>query len=113
VYIDTQDHTLAAYQFELAAETGDITIVGIEGGEHPAFKEAPYYDPAAMKRNHVIIAAFDTGQDLPRGKTRVARIHVEIKGVQEPDYVAKLIVAGTGEGDEIPATITVSQGVTR
>ena len=45
VYVDATDKTLGAYQFELTAEVGEIAIVGIEGGEHPAFAEPPYYDP--------------------------------------------------------------------
>ncbi|MGQ9651736.1 MAG: hypothetical protein ACUVXJ_16655 [Phycisphaerae bacterium] len=114
VLIDTKDQPLAAYQFELAAEKGDGKIVGIEGGEHSAFKAPPYYDPAAMSRDHVIIAAFNTGKDLPEGKTRVARIHVQITGEQKPEYVIKLEVAASSEAQPISGEIaTVSEGGTR
>ncbi len=114
VLIDTKDQPLAAYQFELAAEKGDVKIVGIEGGEHAAFKAPPYYDPAAMSRDHVIIAAFNTGKDLPKGKTRVARVHVQITGEIKPEYVLKLEVAASSEGQPISgATATVSEGGSR
>ena len=107
VYVDSGDEPLAAYQFELAAETGRIKIVGIEGGEHPAFADPPYYDPKAMSQDRVIIAAFHTGDHLPSGRIRVARIHVQIDGNQEPDYVVRLFVAASADGEPIEATATV------
>lgn len=114
VFIDSKDQPLAAYQFELAAEKGDVKIVGIEGGEHAAFKAPPYYDPAAMSRDHVIIAAFNTGKDLPKGKTRVARVHVQITGEPKPEYVIKLEVAASFKGQPISgATATVTEGGSR
>ena len=114
VFIDAKDQPLAAYQFELAAEKGEVKIVGIEGGEHVAFKAPPYYDPAAMSRDHVIIAAFNTGKDLPKGKTRVARVHVQVTGETKPEYVIKLEVAASSEGRPISgATATVIEGGSR
>ncbi len=114
VLIDSKSDPLASYQFELAAEKGDVKIVGIEGGEHAAFKATPYYDRAAMSRDHVIIGAFNTGKDLPEGKTRVARIHVQVTGEQKPEYVVKLAVAATFKGQPISgAAITVSEGGSR
>ncbi len=110
VFIDPGDVPLAAYQFELAAETGAFQIVGVEGGEHPAFAEPPYYDPAALADDRIIIAAFSTDDDLPAGPMRVARIHVQIVGADTPDYVVKLTVAATADGTEIPATATVVAG---
>ena len=110
VHVDSGDLPLAAYQFELAAEVGDVKIVGIEGGEHAAFREPPYYDPAALRRHTVIIAAFNTGRELPTGRTRVARVHVQVIGDTTPAYVVKLHVAATTEGKGIPATATLAQG---
>jgi len=110
VYVDSGDRPLAAYQFEFAAETGEVTIVGIEGGEHPAFTEPPYYDPAALSRNKVIIAAFSTAKDLPKGRTRVARIHVRVSGDIEPEYVVALRVAASADGERIPTTATWARG---
>jgi threonine dehydrogenase-like Zn-dependent dehydrogenase len=115
VIIDTGGRPLAAYQFELAAEVGTIAIVGVEGGEHPAFSEPPYYDAAALQKNHIIIAAFSTQKDLPAGKTRVARVHVQVTGDTEPQYVVVLRVAASPDGTHIPATATAteSRGVTQ
>ncbi len=109
VYLDSGDVPLAAYQFELAAAAGEFEIVGVEGGEHGAFAEPPYYDPAALHNNRVIIAAFNTDDELPQGRTRVARIHVLVEG-EAPQYVATLIVAATADGSPIPVTIQTEQG---
>ncbi len=114
VYIDSGEGLLAAYQLELAAEVGDVKIVGVEGGEHAAFKMPPYYDPAAMNRDKVILAAFTTGKQLPKGKTRVARIHVQITGDVVPQYAVKLNVAASTDGKKISAKVTLSpQGGTK
>ena len=113
VYVDSGKQSLAAYQIEFAAETGDVKIVGIEGGEHSAFKEAPYYDPAAMQHERAIIAAFSTGRDLPQGKTRVARIHVQVTGAAAPEYVARLAVAASADEKGIQGTVTVERGGAR
>jgi len=108
VFIDSKEKPLAAYQFELTAKSGDVKIAGVEGGEHPAFKEPPYYDPAALSNDRIIIAAFNIGKDLPAGRTRVARLHVQVSGV--PEYAIKLVVTASADGKEIPATASVSQG---
>jgi len=113
VYLDSGDKALAAYQFELKARPGSIKIVGVEGGEHPAFKEAPYYDPAALMNDQIIIAAFNTGSDLPQGRTRIATIHLQITGETDPDYQLELIVAGDAEGQDLPAELTLKRGASR
>jgi hypothetical protein len=110
VFVDAGDRPLAAYQLELVATQGDVTIVGIEGGEHAAFAEPPYYDPAALKDSErVIIGAFDTGDDLPHGRTRVARVHVRIAG-PAPEYELSLTVAADADANEIDATATLVEG---
>ena len=110
VYIDSAARPLAAYQFEFAAETGEIKIVGVEGGEHEAFKQPPYYDPAALSNDRIIIAAFNTGRNLPSGKTRVARIPLQVTGAVEPEYVVIVSAAATSDGEEIAARGTIAQG---
>jgi hypothetical protein len=110
IYIDSGNNNLAAYQFELKATAGQIKIVGVEGGKHEAFKEAPYYDPAALAKDRIIIAAFSTGSNLPKGRMRIATIHLQIVGDAEPQYDLKLIVAGDADGKEIPAEITFEKG---
>jgi len=110
IYLDSGGKPLAAYQFELKATSGQIKIVGVEGGEHPAFKEAPYYDPAALMNDRIIIAAFNTGDNLPQGRTRIATIHLQILGDAEPEYALKLIVAVDDDGQEVPAKLNVQTG---
>ena len=110
IYIDSGNSSLAAYQFELKATAGQIKIVGVEGGKHQAFKEAPYYDPAALAKDRIIIAAFSTGSNLPKGQTRIATIHLQIIGDAEPEYELKLVVAGDADGKEIPAEISFEKG---
>ena len=110
IYLDSGNKPLAAYQFELKAPAGQIKIVGVEGGQHKAFNEAPYYDPAALANDRIIIAAFNTGSELPKGRTRVATIHLQIIGDAEPDYELKLIVAADADANEIPAKISFEKG---
>lgn len=113
VFIDAGDTPLAAYQFEVKAKTGHVLLVGLEGGEHPAFKSPPYYDPQALLGGNaggdrIIVAAFNAGADLPRGKTRVARLHVQIAGDAEPAFDSTLQVAAGSDGAPIPATLSIS-----
>ncbi len=110
IYLDSGNRSLAAFQFELKATAGQIEIVGVEGGEHKAFSEPPYYDPAALAQDRIIIAAFNTGQNLPTGRTRIATIHLQITGDAEPTYELTLTVAGDEDGNEIPAKITFEKG---
>jgi hypothetical protein len=110
IYLDSGNKPLAAYQFELKAAAGQIKIVGVEGGQHHAFNQAPYYDPAALAKDRIIIAAFNTGSELPKGRTRIATIHLQIIGDAEPDYDLKLIVAADADVNEIPAKISFEKG---
>lgn len=112
LYVDTGDDPLGAYQLDLSAAVGDVKIVGLEGGEHPAFAEPPYYDPAAMQGDRVIIAGFSTAaaHTLPTGKTRIATIHVQITGDIEPKYSVELQVSATTDGKGIPAEFTLETG---
>ncbi|HNY78004.1 MAG: hypothetical protein RBS72_06850 [Sedimentisphaerales bacterium] len=127
IYLDSGNAPLAAYQFELvcsvpvrASQEGNppkadhyepaVKIVGVEGGQHPAFNNAPYYDPAALANNRIIIAAFSTGADLPKGRTRIATIHLQIPSDTEPEYELKLAVAADADGREFPAELTLETG---
>jgi hypothetical protein len=110
IYLDSGGKPLAAYQFELKATSGRIKIVGIEGGEHPAFKEAPYYDPAALMNDRIIIAAFNTGRDLPAGRTRIATVHLQILGDAQPEYQLALVTAADADGQNIPAVLNLQTG---
>jgi len=110
VFIDPQGKPLACYQFELAAKDADVTLVGVEGGEHAAFAQPPYYDAKANVQNRIVIAAFNTGNDLPRQRTRVARVMVRIRGNRHPHYAATLQVSASPDAQKIPASISTSEG---
>ena len=110
VYVDSGKQELAAYQFELAAEVGEVKIVGVEGGEHEAFARPPYYDPAALTKGRIVIAAFSTAKDLPKGKMRVARLHVQVTGPARPQYAVDLRVAASRDGARIQAEAAAEQG---
>ncbi len=107
VSVDTGEEPLAAYQLDLRATTGNVRIVGIEGGEHAAFADPPYYDPAAIQGDRVIIGAFRTAPagTLPVGRTRIATIHVQVTGDRQPEYEAELSVAATADGGAIPGRL--------
>ena len=109
IFVKSKGQPLAAYQVQVAFLGLKTKISGIEGGSHPAFKKPPLYDPKAMQKEQVIIAAYNTGpaEELPKGKVRVATIHLQITGSKAPDFSFKLITAGTVEGRKIPAKVAV------
>lgn len=118
VFVDAGAKPLAAYQLDLRAlGTPAVRIVGIEGGEHPAFKQPPYYDPKAIQNDRVILAAFSTegAPNLPTGRTRVARVHVEITGPANaaPEYTATLTAAADAAGERMPAEVSLIQGASK
>jgi len=113
VLLDVGDTPVAAYQIHVTTSAGDVTLVGIEGGEHAAFRQPPYYDPKAMGQNRIVLGAFNTGSDLPRGRTRVARLMVRVTGDTPPAYAATVQVAASPDGKPIPnaaVSLTESEG---
>jgi hypothetical protein len=112
VTIDPKGTPLAAYQVEIVArDAARVKLAGVEGGDHAAFKTPPYYDPAALNGNRIILAAFNTAADLPRTPFRAARLHVQITGSDAAQFDAKLIVASAADGTAIPAArVSVSEG---
>jgi len=125
VYVDTGTKNLAAYQLEVIAK--DSKIVGLEGGEPAAFKNAPYYDPAALQAGgggeggggKIIVAAFSTAENLPNGLTRVARLHLMVNGPLDakglPQMTEKLTVATDAQGQPVDAKLSLRaiQGETK
>ena len=108
VTLDPKGQPLAAYQIEFVADAARVKLVGVEGGDHAAFREPPYYDPAALSQHRVILAAFSTSADLPKRVIRVARLHVQMTGDGQPEWSAKLIVASSDKADSIPAEVRVT-----
>jgi hypothetical protein len=111
IYIDSKDKALAAYQLTFSVANGGAKIVGIEGGDRPAFAEPPYYDPKAMQQERVIIAAFSTNavNALPTGKTRVATIHLQLNSATQPEFNLKLQAAADADGNRIKAETSVEE----
>jgi hypothetical protein len=115
VFVDSGAQPLAAYQLTFTATRGDVKIVGIEGGEHPAFKEAPYYDPQAIQQERAILAAFNTdaAEQLPKGRTRVATVHVQVRGAIEPAYAVKFETAANNQGAAVTARTSFQERNTK
>jgi hypothetical protein len=113
LFVDSAKQQLAAWQMEFKATTGQVEIVGIERGDIVEFHDPPYYDPAALKSNRIIVGAFNLSDQLPVGKTRVARLHLHISGNQKPIYALNLVVAGDKEGKPIAAQASFSEGVAK
>lgn len=107
VYVDAGGKPLAAYQVSVRSAAKNALLSGLEGGDHPAFARPPYYDPKALIDETVIVAGLSTADDLPRGRTRVARLHVQVTGADDPRFEAKLHVAAGPDGAAVAATVTV------
>lgn len=60
-----------------------------------------------MTSDRAIVAAFNTGQDLPAGRTRVSRLHLQVRG--EPEFRIQLAAAAGPDGRPIDATIHLVQ----
>jgi len=108
IYVDSKGAPLAAYQLRFSMRNTNVKIVGIEGGDHPAFREPPLYDPRAIQHERVIIAAFNTGpsDELPKGKTRVATIHLEAMGDDALQCTLKVQTAANPDGKKIAIAAT-------
>lgn len=110
IFVDSGTEPLAAYQLEFSS-AGSAKIVGIEGGESPAFSHPPYYDPQAMQGERAILAAFNTASadKLPKGKSRVATIHLQIGVEDVPKIRLKLHTAASGDGHPISVQISFTE----
>lgn len=107
--VDTADWPLAAWQVELQCRQPAAQIVGIEGGDHTAFADPPHYDPRAMNQQRVILAAFSTAEELPLGRIRIARVHVQIPGPQPCEFDIRLVVIATLGGEPIDASVSLQE----
>jgi hypothetical protein len=107
IFVDPGDRPLAAYQFTLRSGTRNALLAGLEGGEHAAFGKPPYYDNKALIDEQVIVAAFSTDEQLPHGRTRVARLHVQVTGDQDPQYEVTLQTSAGPDGKAMEAKVSV------
>lgn len=119
IFADSGAQSLAAYQIEVigTVDGGAIVLVGVEGGESRAFAEPPYYDPGALSHDRVMLAAYTPidAAALPTGKTRVARLHVQIKTpphtvdappADKPRYTVRVVAVGNAKGERVSAEFT-------
>jgi len=113
LYITPQGGPLAAYQVKIQADSKQVKIISVEGGEHSAFKEAPFFDPLAIQKETIKVAAFSTAaaKDLPEDRTRVATIHIQLNGAKEPKFKLDLQAVATVAGRPIGATIRLVQRI--
>lgn len=111
LFVDSKAEPLAAYQLVFSSASGGIKIVGIEGGDSKEFSQPPYYDARAMQNERVILAAFSTKGpgELPRGRTRVATIHLLVQGAQLPSLSVKIDAAANESGTLIPVDVAASE----
>jgi hypothetical protein len=108
LFVDPQGKPLAAYQAQVVAKGAEVTLVGVEGGDHPAFSAAPYYDKRAILSRRIVIAAYNTGTILPTGKTRVATLMIRVTGGAQPLFAATLQAAASSDAHAIAAGVSVS-----
>ena len=99
---------VAAWQFELGDRNGAMKVVGIERGGISAFPDAPYYDRTAVAEGdagRIIVADYTLAGEsrLPRGRMRLATLHLMLDG--DADFELRLITATTFDGQAIDASI--------
>lgn len=99
VHADAGAARLAGWQAELSFRTA--TLVGVEGGGPPAFADAPRYDPAALQGGRVVLAALGSGEVLPTGRVRVARVHVMEAGGGSGELTVSGVVGVAADGTRI------------
>lgn len=109
VYLDSPE-PVAAWQFEFADRAGAMKVVGIERGGHDAFPRAPYYDRDAVAGGtapRIVVADYSLVLEsaLPRGRFRLATLHLMLQG--EPDFALRLVTATTPDGAPIDASIAL------
>src|SRR4051794_364995 len=109
IYLDSGTAALAAYQVEFSVTNGMGKIVGIEGAEHAAFRNAPHYDPKAIQNERAIMGAFSLlpPASLPSGRTRVATVHLMINGNAAAQYELKVQAAADAQGNKVTAIGTL------
>jgi hypothetical protein len=114
VIADSSAERLAAYQVEVTATNlgaGQVRLVGVEGGAPAAFRSAPYYDPAALQGQRVIVGAYSLSpqEQLPQGSARIASVHYQVIGSARPQFGVQLITAGSTGGRTIPLHVSIQE----
>lgn len=108
--IDAGTAALGAYQVRLEAASGDVKLVGVEGGDSGgAFADPPTYDPRALHAaehgDRIILGAYSLNASPAGASVRVARIHVQVVGDVDPAWSLTLDTAADTTGKRINPTI--------
>ena len=111
IFLDTNGEPLAAYQLKISDKNAAVKIISVEGGEHTSFAAAPKFDPKAIQRDMIKLAAIslDSSEKLPTARVRIASLHVEIGPGLSPDWAAIVERAGRAGGQKIDASISISK----
>jgi hypothetical protein len=110
VWVDVGEQPLAAWQIEIIAVRGAVEIVGVESGGAAGYEEPPHYDAAALMGGRIIVAAYSTAPSLPSGVVRVAILHLQVEGNEEPEFASTAMALATTGGIEIPGTVKIQRG---
>jgi hypothetical protein len=115
IYIDSKGAPLAAYQLEFAVTNGLAKIVGIEGGEHAAFRQPPFYDPKAIQHGRVIVAALSTESpdQLPNSRTRVLTVHLQCSRGAKPQFALTVQAAANVDAQRVSVDATFEERDTK
>lgn len=103
---------VAAWQFELTETSGAMKVVGVENGDSAVFGDAPYYDREAVQlgtADRIVVADFSLADEteLPRGRIRVATVHVMLSGDDQPEFNVNLVTTNSFGGQTIEAVISL------
>ncbi len=115
IYLNSTE-PVAAWQFDLSDRNGLMSVVGVENGESAAFERTPYYDREAVRlgsANRIIVADFSLADEnrLPSGRTRIATLHLMLKGAGDPVFNLNLTTATTYDGQVIDASISLESPI--
>lgn len=108
VSVESKQHALAAYQIDIRYDNKKIKIVGLEGGSG-GFSRPPFYDRTGFDGGQIIIASFvDNDLKAEKGKTRVARLHIQTTGCPPFELKTEPIAAAKPGGETIPIEVGIA-----
>ncbi len=112
LWLTTSDAALVAYQVELRYDRSRMKIVGLEGGAAAPFDAPPHYDPAGLTGGRLVLAALTADDDAaPRGRVRVARLHLFVEdGDDAPPIETVLVTAARPGGERIAPKVELTEG---
>ncbi len=109
LWLTTTDTALVAYQVEIRYDRARMKIVGLEGGADSPFDAPPHYDPAGLTGGRLVVAALTADdENAPRGRIRVARLHLFVEDADDaPPLAGELVTAARPGGDRITPKVEI------